>query len=202
MTTIFKQTFSVFVLSVISLYGGGDYTAAETEPEVIADHTPRSLYIGAGLTSALFHACERAGCTYEDRTYGGLLRIGYDFNDYFGIEARALRTFWDEGPFGGAPLQHIGLFAKGQLPAGKAINFYGLLGYGYTQNLGNGARLNYFDHDHGLSAGLGAEYTFAYHDEEGKRSKKWSVFVDYQRLLIRSDVPDMDVVSLGLRYDF
>ena len=202
MTTMLKQTFSVLVLSVISLYGGGDYTVVDTEPEAIADHSARPFYIGGGLTSALFHACKKAGCTYEDRTYGGLLRVGYDFSDYLGIEARALRTFWGKGPFGGVPLQHVGLFGKAQYPAGEDLNLYGLLGYGYTQNLGNGARLNYFDHDHGFSAGLGAEYTFAHRDEEGKRSKKWTVFVDYQRLLIRSDVPDMDVVSLGLRYDF
>ncbi len=35
-----------------------------------------------------------------------------------------------------------------------------------------------------------------------KVSKVWGIFVDYQRLLIKSDVPDMDVISLGVTYHF
>ncbi|MFT7824308.1 MAG: hypothetical protein ABXS92_06045, partial [Sulfurimonas sp.] len=103
------------------------------------------------------------------------------------------------------------------------VNLYALLGYGYTENLGNGARLNYFDNDWGFSAGIGIEYDLSDKKEDydsyktdenpnpiferdfdgyADQGKGWSLFLDYQRLLIKSDVPDMDAVSLGLRYDF
>jgi OOP family OmpA-OmpF porin len=98
----------------------------------------------------------------------------------------------------------------------ESVNIYALLGYGYTKNLGNGARLDYFDSDSGFSAGLGLEYDLS--DREGDREenanydrgfdgyadqgKGWSLFLDYQRLLIKSDVPDLDAISFGVRYDF
>ena len=39
-------------------------------------------------------------------------------------------------------------------------------------------------------------------DGQGDQERGWGLFVDYQRLLIKSDVPDMDVVSAGVTYDF
>ncbi|HFU77267.1 MAG TPA: hypothetical protein ENK68_02035, partial [Epsilonproteobacteria bacterium] len=125
-------------------------------------------------------------------------------------------TFLDKGPFGGLPLAHIGLYAKPQYPVSERVNLYGLLVYGCTKNPGNGGRLNYFDCDSGFSAGAGLEYDLS--DRKGDflkdaqydrafdgyadQGKGWSLFVDYQRLLIKSNVPDMDVISAGLRYDF
>jgi OOP family OmpA-OmpF porin len=176
------------------------------------------LYVGLGLVGANFvKDCEVVKeCGYEDTTYGLMVRAGYDFNQYFGIEARYLRTFWDKGPYGGAPLEHYGLFLKPQYPLGDRFNVYGLLGYGHTKNRGNGARLNYFNSDSGFSAGIGFEIDFS--DSKGDRvanakydrefdghadqNKNWSMFVDYQRLLIKSEVADMDVISVGVRYDF
>ncbi len=168
-----------------------------------------------GIVGTKFHACNN-NCDYEDVTYGVMLRGGYEFNEYFGIEARGIRTFLDECPFGGAPLQHVGLYAKPQYPVIKDFNVYVLLGYGYTENLGNGARLNYFENDHGFSVGLGLEYELSSKEGDFEKNvnydrdfdgntdqgKGWSLFVDYQRLLIKDNIPDMDTVSLGLRYDF
>ena len=145
-----------------------------------------------------------------------MIRGGYDYNQYIGIEARYIRTFLDEGPFGGTPLAHIGIFLKPQYPVSERVNVYGLLGYGYTENLGNGGRLDYFDNDSGFSAGVGIEYDLSdrnYDREENgnydrafdgyaDQGRGWSLFLDYQRLLIDSDIPDLDAVSLGLRYDF
>lgn len=204
-----------------ALQAGGGKNIAPTEavvaPIVTEDISP--WYLGAGLVWANFSVDDCGGvpgCTYEDTTYGIMVRGGYEVNQYFGIEGRFIDTFMDEGPFGGAPLMHVGLFAKPQYPVSENVNVYGLLGYGYTKNLGNGARLNYFDDDWGFSAGVGFEYDLS--DREGDRvengnydrefdgyadqGRGWSLFVDYQRLLIKSDVPDMDVISAGVRYDF
>jgi len=215
MKRVIKNIILGMALLSVSIYAGGKVVAPVDAEVLPVPEDISSWYIGVGLVAAKFHACG-TGCDYEDLTYGAMLRGGYEFNEYFGVEARGIRTFLDKGPFGGVPLQHIGLYAKPQYPVAERVNVYALLGYGYTENLGNGARLNYFDNDHGFSAGLGLEYDLS--DKEGDfehnanydrafdgyadQGEGWSLFVDYQRLLIKSDVPDMDVVSAGLRYDF
>ena len=213
---IIKLLFS-FVLGTTSIYAGGKGVAPAVVPIVpIETIDPSPWYLGAGLVWAKLSNCDLADCPYEDVTYGAMVRGGYDYNQYIGVEARYINTFLDEGPFGGTPLEHIGLFLKPQYPVSERVNVYALLGYGYTKNLGNGARLDYFDSDSGFSAGLGLEYDLS--DREGDREENanydrgfdgyadqgrgWSLFLDYQRLLIKSDVPDLDAISFGLRYDF
>jgi len=207
-------------LSVSINAGGGKNMAPVAVPVVpIETIDPSPWYLGAGLVWAKLSLddCGGApGCTYEDATYGAMVRGGYDYNEYIGIEARYIRTFLDEGPYGGTPLANAGLFLKPQYPVSERINLYGLLGYGYTENLGNGARLDYFDNDWGFSAGAGIEYDLS--DRDGDRiengnydrtfdgyadqGRGWSLFLDYQRLLIKSDIPDLDAISFGVRYDF
>ena len=209
-----KLLISVALLST-SIYAGGKIVAPVEVKVVPVTEEISSWYLGVGLAAAKFHSCGD-GCDYEDVTYGAMLRGGYDFNQYIGIEARGIRTFLDKGPLGGIPLQHIGIYAKPQYPVSERFNIYGLLGYGYTENLGNGARLNYFDNDSGFSGGVGLEYDLS--DKEGDFKKSvnydrafdgyadqgqgWSLFIDYERMLIKSNIPDMDVVSVGLKYDF
>lgn len=204
MTKVLKAIALNLVVLTWSVYGGGDMRMP-TEKVITENHDISPLYLGIGFTIAKFHACNNINCTYEDQTYGAMIRAGYDINRYFGIELRAIKTFWDKGPFGGVPLQHVGLFAKPQYPMNERFKLYGLLGYGYTKNLGNGARLNYFNNDHGFSAGLGFEYDLSSKNDNGNNeagSMQWSLFTDYQRLLIKSGAPDMDVVSLGVKYSF
>jgi OOP family OmpA-OmpF porin len=215
--SILILSFMVTALST-TLYAGGKGVAPAVVPVVpIETIDPSPWYLGAGLVWAKLSGCDlQPDCTYEDVTYGAMLRGGYDYNQYIGVEARYINTFLDEGPFGGTPLAHIGLYLKPQYPVSERVNVYALLGYGYTENLGNGARLDYFDSDSGFSAGLGLEYDLS--DREGDREENanydrafdgyadqgrgWSLFLDYQRLLIKSDVPDLDAISFGVRYDF
>jgi len=70
--------------------------------------------------------------------------------------------------------------------------------------------------DNGFSAGFGLEYDLSdkrddydrniYYPEgfdgQGDQEMGWGLFVDYQRLLIDSNIPDLDVVSAGVTYDF
>ena len=217
MRILFKNAVISLALCTMSISAGGK-TVTPVDVAIIPikkTTTISPIYLAIGATAARFSSCDNS-CDYEDITYGATLRAGYDFNPYIGIELRAMRTFLDEGPFGGVPLQNMGLFAKPQYPLGESINLYGLVGYGYTENLGNEGRLNYFNKDDGFSAGLGIEYDLS--NREGDREenanynrpfdgyadqgKGWSLFLDYQRLLIKSDVPDMDVASFGVRYDF
>jgi OOP family OmpA-OmpF porin len=212
----------LIVSLIVCLHAGGGKEVAPVEAKVleIPAEEISPWYIGAGLVQVDFlkDPCSPLDplCRYEDVTNGLMLRGGYDFNPYFGIEARAAKTFWDKGPFGGVPLEHIGIFLKPQYPMTERLNLYGLLGIGYTKNLGSGARLAYFDQDTGFSAGVGIEFDFS--DAKGDfledalyerdfdgyadQGRGWMLFVDYQRLLIKSGVPDMDMFALGLRYDF
>jgi len=215
MKQLLKSTVLGLALISTGMYAGGKIVAPVNVEVAPVPEEISSWYLGVGLAAAKFHSCGD-GCDYEDLTYGAMLRGGYDFNQYFGLEVRGIRTFLDEGPLGGIPLQHIGLYAKPQYPVSERFNVYGLLGYGYTENLGNGARLNYFDSDDGFAAGLGLEYDLS--DREGDfeksvnydrafdgyadQGKGWSLFVDYERMLIKSNVPNMDMVSIGVRYDF
>jgi len=217
---ILKLCALLFVLGT-ALYGGGgkNIVPAVSPVAPIATEDISPWYLGGGFVWAKLSNADcgyAPNCTYEDTTYGAMIRGGYDVNEYFGIEARYIDTFWDEGPYGGTPLMHAGLFLKPQYPVSERVNLYGLLGYGYTKNLGNGARLNYFDDDWGFSAGVGIEYDLS--DRKGDRVKNgnydrpfdgyadqgrgWSLFLDYQRLLIKSNIPDLDAVSFGIRYDF
>ena len=215
MIKMLKTAVFGFSLLTMSIHAGGK-AVAPVDAEVISiEQDYFSVYLGLGLVAAKFHSCGN-DCSYEDETYGTMLRVGYDFNQYIGVEVRGMRTFLDDGPFGGAPLQHVGVYAKPQYPVSEDFNLYGLLGYGHTKNLGNGQRLSYFDSDHGFSAGLGLEYDLSDKKEDfiknanydrsfdgyADQGKGWSLFLDYQRLLIKSDIPDMDVVSFGFRYDF
>lgn len=209
-----------FVITTLSttLYAGGKGVAPAAVPVIpIETIDPSPWYLSAGIVWAKLSGCDlQPNCTYEDVTYGAMLGGGYDYNQYIGVEARYINTFLDEGPYGGTPLAHIGVYLKPQYTVSERVNVYALLGYGYTENLGNGARLDYFDSDSGFSAGVGLEYDLS--DREGDREENtnynrefdgyadqgrgWSLFLDYQRLLIDSDVPDMDAISFGLRYDF
>ena len=198
-----------------SVYAGDKMVApveAPVEPIPVM-MTPSPIYIGLGLLWGKFYGCHD-GCEYEDVTYGALLRAGYDFNQYFGLEGRVLGTFLKADPLGGEELRHLGIYVKPMYPIGEDVNLYALLGYGWTQTKA-GKNLEKID-EGGFSAGLGLEYDLSdmeddreedtlYEggfDGQGDQERGWGLFVDYQRLLIKSDVPDMDVVSGGVTYDF
>ena len=212
----------LFWVAGATLEAGGKKQVAPAEAEVLeipVEH-PSPWYIGGGPMRVHFlkDPCSPFDphCRYEDTTFGIMMRGGYDMDPYFGIEGRAAYSFLDKGPYGGAPIAHIGLYLKPQYPLTERFNLYGLLGFGYTKNLGSGARLNYFDHDTGFAAGAGIEYDLS--DADGDRDDNlvydrafdgyadqgmgWVLFLDFQRLLIKSGTPDMDMLSLGLRYDF
>jgi len=201
------------------VFAGGKVVApveAPVEPVPVLQ-TPSPIYLGLGLLWGRYNGdCGGgAGCKYEDVTYGALLRAGYDFSQYFGIEGRVLGTFLKAQPNFGEELRHLGIYAKPMYPIGEDFNIYALLGYGWTQTKTDGKNLKEVD-EGGFSAGLGLEYdlsdkeddreedTFYENgfDGQGDQERGWGLFVDYQRLLIKSSVPDMDVVSGGVTYDF
>ena len=196
---IFLSIAASAVMATMS-YAGGDIIIAQepvavipVEPTAAKEATP--IYIGAGLNRGVYHNTKCGNCEYEDVTYGVTLRAGYDFNQYIGVEARYVGTYWDADELGGQELQHLGLYVKPMYPMNEQFNVYALLGYGMTTTAtGGNKNLDELD-DNGFAAGAGMEYGI-------DTANEWGLFLDYQRLLISSDVPDMDVISAGLTYDF
>jgi len=170
-------------------------------PEAIQyDAVP--VYLGLGLNRGIYNNSCKSGCTYEDVTYGLTVRAGYDFNEYVGAELRYLATFWGADDLGGEKLQHVGLYIKPMMPINEELNVYGLVGYGMTTTTtGGNGNLGEVD-ENGFGAGLGLEYDIDTQDADGALESGWGLFVDYQRLLIKSDMPDMDVLSGGVTFDF
>jgi opacity protein-like surface antigen len=213
---------TLFVTSTLFAGGKGvEVVETPVEPLPLALATPSPIYLGVGLIGGRYSGKTACNCEYEDITYGAMIRAGIDFNQYFGIEARALGTFLDADELGGQKLSHIGLYAKPMLPIGESANIYGLMGYGYTRTSfedKTGATasglLSY--KKSAASAGVGLEVDFSSKEEDremgveypegfdgqGDQERGWGAFIDYQRLAIDKDAPKMDVVSAGVTYDF
>ena len=148
--------------------------------KVVSKERSLNWHIGAGLTMG---RVSDAHC--EDITYGVVGKVGYDFNEYVGVEARGVRTNWE---YEGAKIKHVAVFLKPQYPVSEDVNLYGLVGYGKTTT-SHKKRVD----ETGLAYGAGIDYAL---------SENMSMFVDYERLLEKSNVPDLDAVSLGVSFNF
>ena len=199
-------------------YAGGDIEPVAIVPmePISTQRTPNPVYLGAGVATGRYKASCSTNCKYEDVTGGIALRVGYDYNQYIGIEARYIATLFGSNDLRGQKMQHVGLYVKPMYALSEQFNMYGLLGYGWTKSTSEGRVKLLTVDEGGFSAGLGLEYDLSdieydYErnniypqgfDGHGDQERGWGLFVDYQRLLIDSNVPDMDVVSAGLTYDF
>jgi len=175
---------------------------------VVNNILPLGLYVAVGVTAARYDpncACPIKG--KADKTAGLIGRIGYDFNQFFGVEARVIKTRWSSE---GGDLEHYGIFLKPMYPVTNNINIYGLAGYAKTETPGVTRRKT---NTEALAWGLGLEYdlgtdipkegrysrTF---DGHGDQEGGWGLFTDYERLVQKSGSPDFDTVNVGITYDF
>jgi len=178
-------------------------------PVVVAEPSSVSpIYVGAGVTAARYRtncAC-KGSKSGVDKTAGIMGRVGYDFNKYMGLEARAMYTSIKEN---GGKIKHVGAFVKPMYPVTNELTVYGLGGLAKTTTVGTLQRTDV----NGLAFGAGLEYDFsddkkkdAKYDREfdgiADQEKGFGVFADYERLYYKSGSPDLDAVSVGLTYDF
>ena len=185
----------------------------DTPPPPPPSVDPKSIrangfYAGIGLSAARYDPncnCKssRGG---TDRTAGVMGRVGYDFNKYVGIEARAIRTNWK--PHGGK-IKHGGIFLKPMIPVSNQANIYGLLGYAQTETEGKLRKVD----SKNFAWGAGVEYDLSRDeakegrysrdfDGKGDQEKGLGVFADYERLIQKSQSPNLDTVNVGVTYDF
>lgn len=177
-------------------------------PPPLEDIGVNGLYVALGLSAVMFDT--KCHCASEsaptDKTAGIIARVGYDFNEYIGIEARGIRTNWKSD---GGKVKHLGAFLKPMYPVSTDVNIYALGGYAKTTTQGSLRRVN----AETFAWGVGAEYdlgsdrakegkydrTFdGYGDQEGG----FGLFADYERLVQKSGSPDLDSINVGLTYDF
>ena len=196
--------------------GGKNFTPAETPVvPLIPVISPNPFYIGVGLVESSISRdpcpCLNTTDDIEDHRYGAVLRVGWDYNQYIGLEGRALKTF-DSSAF--SETTHYGVYVKPQYHILDSVNLYVLLGYGKTiVDIDNG-NISTEDSVSGFAYGIGFEYDFSKEnsqgeytrvfDNQGDQEEGWGLWVDYQRLLHNegSSNLDTDIVTAGITYDF
>ena len=178
------------------------------KPIPVKDIYANGFYAGLGIAVAQYKTNCNSGCpnSGKDKTAGIMARVGYDFNQYIGIEARGIRTNWKAG---GGKVKHAGLFIKPMLPVSDTTNIYGLVGVAKTTTQG---KLQHTDAE-ALALGAGVEVDLSADepkegrygrtfDGQGDQEQGLGVFVDYERMVVKSGSPDLDAVSAGVTYDF
>jgi OOP family OmpA-OmpF porin len=177
-------------------------------PVVPAVASVSGAYVGLGLVASRYDT--NCVCTSKksgiDKTAGLVGRVGYDFNQYIGVEARGMITKLKDD---GGTIKHAGAFVKPMYPITNALNTYGLVGLAKTTTQGDLRRTDVS----GLALGLGLEYDLsadnkkdAQYDREfdgmADQEKGFGLFADYEKLYYKSGSPKLDTVSVGVTYDF
>jgi len=186
-------------LSVTALYAGKNTEPAQSP--IIPVDLP--IYIGIGgiwSTTSTDCPCASGERLYDSSNYGGIVRLGYDFNPYFGIEARFLKSQFSK-KF--AETTHYGLYLKPQYHITEAMNVYALAGYGRTR-IDTDCQSPLYE-DNGFSFGAGMEYDFkSLSNEQGDAETGWGMFADYQNLLWDEGPNNVrsNIFSVGITYDF
>lgn len=166
------------------------------------------FYAGLGISGIRYKTncnsrCSNAG---KDNSIGVTGRVGYDFNQYIGLEARGISTVAKDN---GGKVKHFGVFVKPMLPVGDKTNIYGLVGFAKTTTEGRLQGTN----AETLALGAGVEVDLTkdspkdgrYNrefDGKGDQEKGVGLFVDYEKMVVKSGAPTLDVVSAGVTYDF
>ncbi len=166
------------------------------------------FYAGLGIVGARYETNCDSGCSNsgKDTTIGVIGRVGYDFNKYVGLEGRGIMTnFSDDG----GTVRHAGVFVKPMIPIGDKSNVYGLVGLAKTTTQGRLQRTDATT----LALGAGVEFDLSkdspkegrYNrefDGKGDQEKGLGLFVDYEKMVVKSGAPSLDALSAGITYDF
>jgi OOP family OmpA-OmpF porin len=182
---------------------------APTAPVIVPASNISPIYVGLGLVAARYDSrclSSVTSCDGVDKSGGLLVRAGYDFNEYMGMEARALFTAYKDSK---SKIKHYGAFVKPMYPLTDGLNAYGLVGFAKNTTSGTLRKIDVS----GLAFGAGLEYDLsddkkkdAKYDREfdgiADQEKGFGVFADYEKLYYKSGAPKLDAVSVGITYDF
>ena len=175
-----------------------EHIEAPVEPKA-AQHPVSDLYVGAGIGMGRL-ATDRFG---TDTVADAMIRIGYDFYRYLGVEARFAKGLAD-----GDKLTHDyswGIYLKPYYQVDNAMRLYALLGYGkskltYKNEPAELGITNNYTEQSGVSYGIGVDY---------KIDKHWSLFIDAMRYINKSTLKTegryaikVDGIYFGIAYHF
>jgi len=174
----------------------------------LKDIYANGFYAGLGIVATRYKTSCSTRCANSgtDKTIGVLGRVGYDFNQYIGLEARGIKTSLKDD---GGTVKHLGVFIKPMIPVGEKSNIYGLIGLAKTTTQGKLQRTD----AETLALGAGIEVDLSkdspkdgrYNrefDGQGDQEKGLGLFVDYEKMVVKSGAPTLDALSAGLTYDF
>jgi len=191
-------------------------TPIPAPPKVVSkpkDIVPNGFYAGLGITGVRYKDscyCDtksgRVKIENKDTTYGLMGRVGYDLNQYVGVEVRGSKTNWASD---GTRVSHIGAFVKPMVPVSDNANVYGLVGVAKTKTKGSMPNVD----TTAVALGAGVEVDLSsdipkkgrYNrdfDGHGDQESGLGVFLDYERMVVRDGAPNLDAVSAGVTYDF
>ena len=203
-----KKLLSVIALSALlaSSYAMAGKNYEPVESDVVPVDVPNPLYVGVGANWVGYSRhCDCDSTRKKDSTFGEALRLGWDFNPFFGVEARYLRN--DFG-IDFARIEHYGVYLKPQYHVSDLVNVYALAGYGHTKITceAEGKRLKGKDQEFdGFSIGAGIEYDLSGNlGIQGDEEEGWGLFVDVQYLPLKDQPndPRLTMISAGVTYDF
>ncbi len=200
-----KLTLSIISIAfmAISAQAGKNVAPAPSEPIPVPPvYVPLGLYLGGGLTYAHSKCQCNTSVKFSDGTtskvnsgnsYGVNLKLGYDFNKYFGLEAKYIYTPWGDKK---KTLKHYGLYFKPKYSITDNIDIYALLGYGKTEC----ETLN--ESKKGFAWGAGAEYTI--NKKINGKKDGFGVYIEYLRPLKKTGNKNItiDMVNAGVSYNF
>ena len=184
-------------------------TPIPVPPKVLEkEMNPSGFYAGLGITGVRYQtSCDCDDRERTDKSIALLGRVGYDFNRYIGVEARGMKTIAEDD---GTELSHVGIFIKPMLPIGQLVNLYALIGASKTST-GNEEIQKINAEGLSLGAGLEVDLSKDTHkdgkysrdfDGQGDQEKGVGIFIDYERLIVKENAPDLDTISAGITYDF
>ncbi len=88
---------------------------------------------------------------HKENSVAIVARVGYDYNQYIGLEARGIKDFAEDEK---ASITHAGVFIKPMYPVTKELNIYGLIGMAKTKTSGGYPKVD----SESLALGGGVEY--------------------------------------------
>jgi opacity protein-like surface antigen len=206
-----KKLLSVVALSALlassHAMAGKNYEPVDSD--VVPNDITNPFYVGiGGIWTGVSRDCSCNSSSprrLKDSTYGEIIRVGYDFNPFFGIEARALQNNMG---INFAKTTHYGVYLKPQYHISELVNVYALAGYGHTEVECIISEKNKGTHNfqkNGFSFGAGMEYDLSgAQGYQGDAEEGGGLFADWQNLAYR-DTPqntNVNVVSAGITYDF
>ena len=145
------------------------------------------FYAGLGISALNYNIhCDCPDRSAKDTAVGGMTKIGYNINKFIAVEARGIKVNLKNNR---GSVKHAGLFLKPMLPLSPVANAYTLVGVAQTKTSGRVRKVD----TKNFALGAGMEFG---------AGKGVGAFVDYERMVVKSGAPDLDVVSTGLSFGF